>query len=1134
MKAMGKEPAATMERTRLPCKRILPLMVRSGFDAGVRYWIGLISVFLFLLLIEPLRAEDRTPAQPQCQLLSPKTKVSIPLPVSDVPLWFDFTDYQADTRAVLRNEEGQRLAVSNTWAWMEGRYGLFVEAHWLKSGNDLSIERYDQARHEAHLCWSASAVRISESDSSAATHFTLYRLYNEALSRRQRDGEQQRYSQSTITAFEQAIDQAQQVKNFRLQALLTYELGLFLQEKSHRDPSWLDQSVQLLNTAADALQVLEWSAMEASALNTLGLIHSDTGHWEEAITLFERALSLRDKLGQKSHAAITHSNLGLLYQRHTRLLDAQSHFLIAARYFLCEQEINYRDIEFYLQAGNVCGELNSLFKTLNNLGLVLEGLGELQRAEELWLLYLDVPEAQQSRSLRASVHNNLGTLYFKLGQYGDALSYLHRANEYFSQHGEAYWKALTQGNLGKVNAALGRVERAEFYFREALETEQISTVFRAQHWHDLGVLLLTRDTAQALQLLGRAEQAYRAAKHVKELVKTLERKAEAMVLLKRYAEAKNYLREALVLSQQTAAVRLTGRVLAGLGEIYLAEQRYSEAAAVLMAAQHGKLENNDELFRLETTLGLAQALAASDTPQALALVEEALQLTETIRINMVAPNLRAEFLATQRRVFELSVDLQMQQRHTLAAWETTEHSRSRTLLDLTRQRRSLVHDGSSAALQNEQRALLKEMNALSGLLAEYNEAFDADAHGHTSSARHGLAVQWQQRVHAINDELDLIDAQLLIANEQKQTNVASIDDIQRAIDGDTVVLSYFLGQERSYLWRISRDDVVSYDLPSHSLIQMQARSFLAAVEHSSSALGLVRREARALRQLLWPSSLSIAPEQRIILLPDGVLHRLPTEWMLADFGLNQSVSQRISQLGSASMLIELRQRKASSAQGTAILANPSIHPEHHLSTLNGSRLEAQAIVDILKPHARLWQGDELVRSRLLTGELSPFRVVHIASHGVVNERVPALSALLLSANPESARQEYLYPNDIVNLELNADLVILSSCDSASGQSLVGEGVLSITRPFFIAGARQVVASLWQVSDRATAVFMEQFYRHYHQHQDTAAALQAAKSWMTQQRDYAHPYYWAGFVLQGDGQGRPSVATTTVRAEALKP
>ncbi|MCG8465854.1 MAG: CHAT domain-containing protein, partial [Xanthomonadales bacterium] len=107
----------------------------------------------------------------------------------------------------------------------------------------------------------------------------------------------------------------------------------------------------------------------------------------------------------------------------------------------------------------------------------------------------------------------------------------------------------------------------------------------------------------------------------------------------------------------------------------------------------------------------------------------------------------------------------------------------------------------------------------------------------------------------------------------------------------------------------------------------------------------------------------------------------------------------------------------------------------------------------------------------------------------------------------------------VNLSLNAELVVLSSCDSARGQQLEGEGVLSIARPFFIAGARQVVASLWQVSDRAGAAFMQQFYQHYQAHQNASAALMAAKLWMSQQREWSHPYYWAGFVIQGDWQSK---------------
>lgn len=1138
MKATGKEPAAVMERIRLLCKRAVLLLANLGHGPGVRYALNVRGFCLFLFVLSGLLLSPGLLAQTiiwppiawshvqvshqqqQCEALKPKARIAIRLPKITEALWLRFSDHQADTRAAFYNSKNQRLAVSNTWAWMEGRYGLFIEPQWLLDHDEVTIERYDQGQHTAQICWSIEPLIDSLVTNN---QLLMYRQYNQALYWRQVDTEQQQYRLRTINAFQSAIETTIDNQHLPLQALLRYELGLFLQEKSQHDPAWLAHSVQLLSRAATQLKQLNWPAMEASALNTLGLIYSDKGQVDLALDHFQRALSLREQLKQPSQAAISHSNLGLLYQRSTRLLEAQSHFLTAARYFLCDQDIEYHDVDFYLQANNICGELKSVFKTLNNLGLVFDGLGEFDQAEKLWLLYLNLPENRQSASLRASVQNNLGAMYLKMGRYSNALRYLHKANAYFNQGGEAYWKALTQGNLGKVNAALGRTERAEFYFRSALATEQTSKVFRAQHWHDLAVLLLQDDTEQALILLARAEQVYRDAEQTKELVKTLERKAQAMVRLERFAEAKRALHEALQLSDNTAAVRLNGRVLANLGLVYLAEKRYREAEYTLLAALQFAQESRDELFRLEISVGMVQALGERNDPRALDFARQALDLTETLRINMVAPSLRAEFLAKQRQVFELYVDLLMRAGQAHEAWEITERSRSRSLLDLTRRRQVWIQDASGAALQKEQATLFDEMSALADLLESYDDAFGKEESGFGDSAHGELAAQWQYRLHAINDELDLIDAQLQNASEYNQPKVATLAEFQRVIDENTVVLSYFLGQEHSYLWRITANSIQTFSLPNRARIKQQAERFLKSVKRSDRAVGLVRQEAAKLRQMLWPAtlnaSMSLAENQRVVLILDGILHQLPSEWLWADFAIKPSPVLHLSRISSASMLLELRQRQGMEAQGVAVLADPEVGADQALSILAGSRVEADTIMKTLRPHARLWRGASLNRASLLGDALAPFRVVHIATHGLVNERLPELSALLLSNNEETQEPEFLYPNDIVNLSLNAELVVLSSCDSARGQQLEGEGVLSIARPFFIAGARQVVASLWQVSDRAGAAFMQQFYQHYQAHQNASAALMAAKLWMSQQREWSHPYYWAGFVIQGDWQSK---------------
>jgi CHAT domain-containing protein len=150
--------------------------------------------------------------------------------------------------------------------------------------------------------------------------------------------------------------------------------------------------------------------------------------------------------------------------------------------------------------------------------------------------------------------------------------------------------------------------------------------------------------------------------------------------------------------------------------------------------------------------------------------------------------------------------------------------------------------------------------------------------------------------------------------------------------------------------------------------------------------------------------------------------------------------------------------------------------------------------------------------------LADYRILHLATHGFVNPAHPELSGLVLSlvdANGRS-RSGFLRAHDIFNLELGAELVVLSACRSALGAEIRGEGLMSITRGFMYAGASRVMASLWKVDDEATAELMQRFYTaHVKMRLTAAAALRQAQLEMSASSRWSSPRYWAAFVLQGE-------------------
>ena len=217
--------------------------------------------------------------------------------------------------------------------------------------------------------------------------------------------------------------------------------------------------------------------------------------------------------------------------------------------------------------------------------------------------------------------------------------------------------------------------------------------------------------------------------------------------------------------------------------------------------------------------------------------------------------------------------------------------------------------------------------------------------------------------------------------------------------------------------------------------------------------------------------------------------------------------------------------------GKGAAAGAKLRSASSFLRLPWSRREAEAIA-VIAENAEIAAGTSagrpLValdfrasRATALSPDLAGYRIVHFATHGIIDSRTPALSGLMLSrVDEQGAPQEgFLGLRDIYNLRLGADLAVLSGCETALGKQVRGEGLVGLTQGFLYAGARQVVASLWRIEDRSTAELMSRFYRGLLvEHRSPAAALRQAQLAIRDDKRWRSPYYWSGFVLQGDWAG----------------
>jgi CHAT domain-containing protein len=188
-----------------------------------------------------------------------------------------------------------------------------------------------------------------------------------------------------------------------------------------------------------------------------------------------------------------------------------------------------------------------------------------------------------------------------------------------------------------------------------------------------------------------------------------------------------------------------------------------------------------------------------------------------------------------------------------------------------------------------------------------------------------------------------------------------------------------------------------------------------------------------------------------------------------------------------------------------------------LGRLSHSRREIQGIAGLYGPgEARVYLDGEATEENVKDNKLlRSVRRIHFATHGLLDERQPELSGLVLTRSPGSREDGLLQVYEIFNLQLSADLVVLSACDTGLGTMVSGEGLVGVTRALLYAGAQSVVVSLWNVNDASTPDLMISFYRHLDQGAGEAESLRLAKLEMIRHPGLAHPFYWAPFILIGE-------------------
>jgi CHAT domain-containing protein/Tfp pilus assembly protein PilF len=873
----------------------------------------------------------------------------------------------------------------------------------------------------------------------------------------------------------------------------------------HRDRGELASALSVYERAlAIRARVAPESAGTAVLLNNLGTAHRALGHLAAALSFYERALAVHEQVAPESTAtaakladrAVMLNNIGFVHQARGDLAAALSYY---------ERALALRE--------RAAPESTATAAMLNNIGFVHQARGDLAAALSCYDRALAIRErlAPESAGV-ANILTNMGQVYHRRGDLAAALSYHERAYVIDEQVAPGSAGTATDlNNIAFMHRARGDLATALSYLERAL----------AIH------LRIAPESAESAAVMRNMAIMYRARGDL--------------------ATALSYLERALAIHEHAAPDSAdVGTDLNNIGAVHRARGDLATALSDLeraLAIHQRVAPESAETARVLRNIA-AVYRARGDPTQALRQLDHALDIIESLRIRAGAGQAQEQVFAEYAATYGEAMACVQDRGGSDAcgsAFHYAERSRARVLVELLEQRRLAWRPGTAEerelfAREEHARRQLADMENRLAALAQ------APEHDGPALARAQMERQRQRRqLEEIQLELDIARGSATRARPEPVT----LDRVREQLAEDMLLLEYAFAQDRVLVWAVRRTAAAMASLPDSPdeldrLVEDSIAPYRKGERKTSDAAAKAR--ARLSRVLFAPVGEEFwAGARRVLVIPDGRLHYLPFELLAAPYGEGPlRAACTVAYAPSATVFVTLRQRPVQSPPASFIAFAPSFGESGgqdgaaraagapprwrqlfgSLSPLTGAREEVRRIGLLFDPVP----GDEPAQPATewrIKKHAPGRRYVHIATHGVVQDGDPLFASGLLLDPPAPGEpiesehlDDFLQTYEMFDLELDAEVVVLSACDTGLGLQRAGEGLVGISRALFFAGARCLVLSLWPVADLPTRQLMEAFYESLRANTAAATALSQAKELL--RRELPEPYFWAGFICTGFG------------------
>jgi CHAT domain-containing protein/Tfp pilus assembly protein PilF len=920
---------------------------------------------------------------------------------------------------------------------------------------------------------------------------------------------------------------------------------------------------------------------EADTLNNIGLVYYSLGWEEKALDYLSQSLAPRQAMGDRSGEAVTLNHIGLVYwvqvEEKQKALDYYGQALQLCRAVgdRSREALTLRNISvFYdllgekqkaldylsqsLTLRQAMGDRSGEADTLNHIGLVYYSLGEKQKALDYYNQALPLSRAVGDRREEAGTLNDIGLVYDSLGEKQMALDYYNQALPLWRSMSDRSVEAVTLINIGLVYDSLGEKQKALDFYNQALPLRLADGV-NIVALHNIGLVYNSLGEKQkALDYLNSALKGRRALGDRRGEAATLYAIGGVYDSLGEKQKALDFYNQALPLSR--AVGDLSGEAITLLG---------------IARAESGQGKLLDAYPKIESALNIIESLRTKVVSPELrssyfATTQDYYEFSVDLHMQLhkLHPDRGYDRVALQTAerararslldgLAENYLDIRSGADPTLLERERA----LRQLLSAKTERQMRLLNGKHTEKQAAEVA--EEIRTLT---AQYQ---DLEAEIRAKSPRYAALTQPQPlkteeiQQQVLDDQTLLLE--YLLGKERSYLWVVSADSIRTyELPKREEIEELALRVKKLLTARVTREKGESPGRRQTRITEAEAKYWAAAARLSGMILGPAISELRGKRLAVVPDgelqevAFGALPVPRAV----GSSRNKTSDGKESGDWLPMIAEHEIVSLPSASALAVLRRETAGrepAAKAVAVLADPVFDKDDYrikrtdaaragkeegtetedlasrdllratrevmgeettIPRLPFSRDEAEAILSITPKATSLRALDFNASQATATSrELSQYRIVHFATHGFLNKLHPELTGVVLSlVDREGKRQDgFLQLHDVYNLNLPAEMVVLSACQTGLGKSVRGEGLVGLTRGFMYAGAKRVVASLWKIEDLATAELMKRFYGAMlgERRMRPAEALRAAQVEMWQQKRWRSPYYWGGFMLYGE-------------------